>query len=327
MATVERWTGVEVRALRQAKRMSIEAFAGHLGVSSRMVSKWEARGQAIQPRPVNQAALDTSLAASGPEVHERFVSLTSSLTSVVSDQEAHRASAMPRQHRIRHTGDGKQMALVEAGIFLSGSENAPVWLPDFYVDVFPVTNSDYARFIVATGHRPPRHWPKGKCPDSLFDHPVVFVTWHDAQAYATWAGKGLLTGRQWEKAARGPHGALYPWGDQATPAKCNSREAGIGRTTPVSRYHSGVSPYGIYDLCGNTWEWCAGETEPRRYELKAGAFTSPFARATPSAFNDADASMQDDDTGFRCCTAVDEKSQIQALDRPRTFPGELPSLE
>ncbi|WP_326598231.1 helix-turn-helix domain-containing protein [Streptomyces sp. NBC_01803] len=72
MATVEIWTGVEVRALRQAKRMSIEAFAAHLGVSDRMVSKWEARGASIQPRPVNQAALDTSLAAPSPDAHERF---------------------------------------------------------------------------------------------------------------------------------------------------------------------------------------------------------------------------------------------------------------
>ncbi|MFJ1709725.1 helix-turn-helix domain-containing protein [Kitasatospora sp. NPDC088346] len=82
MATVERWTGAEVRALREAKRMSIEAFADHLGVSGRMVSKWEARGAEIHPRPVNQAALDTSLAVSSPEVHERFASLTATLAKM-----------------------------------------------------------------------------------------------------------------------------------------------------------------------------------------------------------------------------------------------------
>ncbi|MGP3980568.1 SUMF1/EgtB/PvdO family nonheme iron enzyme [Streptomyces sp. KR80] len=296
---------MEVRALRQAKRMSIEAFAAHLGVSDRMVSKWEAKGDAIQPRPVNQAALDTSLAVSSPEVHERFVSLTTSLTTVLPDQRADGASGLPKQHQIRHPGDGKQMALVGAGIFLCGPGNTPVWLPGYYIDVFPVTNSDYSRFVAATSHRPPQHWPKGRCPDSLYDHPVVFVTWHDASAYAAWAGKELPTSQQWEKAARGPLGDVYPWGNQPTPAKCNSRESGIGKTTPVSHYHSGVSPYGVYDLCGNTWEWSSTQSEPDRYELKAGAFTSPFSRATPSAFNDASAQMMDDDTGFRCCTPAE----------------------
>lgn len=301
MATVEEWTGVEVRALRQAKRMSIEAFAAHLGISARMVSKWEARGADITPRPVNQAALDTSLAASSPEVHERFARFTTASTAVLPDQRADAAPVFPRQHQVRHPGDGKQMALVEAGVFFSGPDNEPVWLPAYYIDVFPVTNADYSRFVAATAHPAPRHWPKGKCPDGLFDHPVVFVTWHDASAYALWAGKRLPTSHQWEKAARGPRGHVYPWGDPPTPAKCNSRESGIGSTTPVSRYHSGVSPYGVYDLCGNTWEWCSDQPEPDRYELKAGAFTSPFVRATPSAFNDASSTMLDDDTGFRCC--------------------------
>lgn len=74
----------------------------------------------------------------------------------------------------------------------------------------------------------------------------------------------------------------------------------IGHTTPVDRYQSGVSPYGVYDMCGNTWEWCATETRAGRHELKGSAFTSPFTRATPSLVNDASAAMSDNDTGFRC---------------------------
>ncbi|MFJ7279773.1 SUMF1/EgtB/PvdO family nonheme iron enzyme [Kitasatospora sp. NPDC098663] len=304
MATVEQWTGVETRALRLAKRMSLEEFGDHLGISDRMVSKWEERGAAVKPRPVNQAALDTSLAASGPEVHERFVRLTNSSSAVIPDERGESALTLPRQHHIRHHGDGKKMALVEGGIFLSGPDDEAVWLPDFYIDIFPVTNSDYERFVRATNHQPPQHWPTGRCPVKLQDHPVVFVTWNDAQAYAAWAGKQLPTGHQWEKAARGPRGDAYPWGKQPTPAKCNTRESGIGETTPVSRYHSGVSQYGVYDLCGNTWEWCSNETSPGRYELKAGAFTSPFSRMAPSLFNDAASTMLDDDTGFRCCIAA-----------------------
>jgi formylglycine-generating enzyme required for sulfatase activity len=96
----------------------------------------------------------------------------------------------------------------------------------------------------------------------LATHPVVYVTWHDANAYARWAGKTLPTAQQWEKAARGPQGRSYPWGDEPTAAKCNVAEAGIGATTPVFRYQSGVSPYGAVDMCGNVWEWTTTEAAP-----------------------------------------------------------------
>lgn len=294
--------------------MSITAFAAHLGVTARMVSKWEAAGTQIRPRPVNQAALDTSLSASGPEVHKRFA------VALGLDQEppaAQRARpgppALTQGHQLRHPLDGKLMALIDAGVCWIGAEKQPLWLPAFYLDVYPTTNADYARFVGATGHQPPPHWPAGRCPDTLFDHPVVFVTWQDATAYAAWAGKALPQAAQWEKAARGPHGTTYPWGEAATPAKCNVRDTGIGTTTPVGRYHSGVSPYGIYDLCGNVWEWCATATQHDRRELKGSAFTSPFTRAAPAAFNDATTAMNDDDTGFRTAASLDQMRMVDAV--------------
>ena len=114
----------------------------------------------------------------------------------------------------------------------------------------------------------------------------------------------MPTAQQWEKAARGTTGTVWPWGDQASGAKCNARETGIATTTSVSRYHSGVSPYGVYDLVGNVWEWTSSVASPGRYELKGSAFTSPAFRGNPAAFNDANDFMRDDDTGFRCVTML-----------------------
>jgi hypothetical protein len=304
--TIQIWSGREVRALREAKRMSIRAFAAHLGVSERMVSKWEAAGAGIHPRPVNQAALDSSLAASSSDEHVRFTGLVTPGRPIEPPPAEGPLPLAGGHHQVRHPIDGKLMTLVDAGVFLCGPHGDPVYLPAFYIDIFPTTNADYARFVAATGHERPCHWSQDSGPPGrLFDHPVVYVTWRDAAAYAEWADKVLPGDRQWEKAARGPRGDVYPWGNQQTPAKCNVRESGPGATTPVDRYHSGVSPYGVYDMCGNTWEWLGTPSQPLRYELKGSAFTSPFIRATPSTFNDASLDMLDDDTGFRCVTPAE----------------------
>lgn len=308
MATVQRWSGVEVRALREAKRMSLREFAGHLGVSERMISKWEAGGENIRPRPVNQAALDTSLMRSDPDTQARFAYLTAD--SLVPDAQLETFSEPIGSGQVRHPNDGSLMVKVEGNVFLSGPSNEPVWVPAYYVDVYPKSNAEYGRFVAATGHAAPQHWKDDAPPEDKRDHPVVFVTWNDAATYASWAGKELPTSQQWEKAARGTRGTVYPWGDQPTPAKCNVRENGVGETTAVACYQSGVSPYGVYDLCGNVWEWCSTETRPGRHELKGGAWTSPFSRATPSSFNDAAASMCDDDTGFRCVIPAEDFEKL-----------------
>lgn len=293
MRTVRHWTGREVRALRAAHRMSIREFAAHLGVSDRMVSKWEAAGEQIRPRPVNQAALDTSLRRSGPDVRERFAEFVE--TPPLLDD-----AAEPGSRLIRHPADGKRMALVGGGAFREGLKAEMGWLPAFYIDVHPTTNAEYGRFVEATGHRPPAHWSAYGWPQDRGDHPVVLVNWHDARSYARWAGKALPTGEQWEKAARGQDGDSYPWGEQPLPNRCNAWEAGVGSTTPVGRYVRGASPYGVYDLCGNVWEWCATERMPARYERRGGSFATPLSQCLPALSMDGPAELRTDDTGFRC---------------------------
>ena len=113
---------------------------------------------------------------------------------------------------VQHPVDGSLMARVEGSIFLSGPSNVPTWLATYLIDVYPVSNGDYSHFIAATGYHAPRHWVDGTFPADIHDHPVVHVTWNDAQAYAEWVGKSLPTSEQWEKAARGTRGTTYPWG-------------------------------------------------------------------------------------------------------------------
>ncbi|MFJ4800128.1 formylglycine-generating enzyme family protein [Streptomyces murinus] len=314
MTVVSRWTGREVRILREAMRSTRETFAAMVPITFRQLSTWEARGESMRIKAVNQAALDTILARAGVAVQQRFAAMITEQAAAEHDE--HAEELLRRDPRTtRHPVDNKIMTLVEAGIFLSGPDNVPSWLDAFRIDVYPTTNADYEKFVQNAGHRPPRHWPGGRCPASLNDHPVVWVTWDDAMAYAGWCGKALPSVHQWEKAARGSRGRNYPWGDVPTAAKCNTAESGIGATTPVTRYRSGASPYGVHDLCGNVWEWCSTEEAPgrNRRHLRGSAFTSPFERAMPSLPNTADASMLDNDTGFRCVTPVSGDSNERCV--------------
>ena len=121
MATVQSWTGAEISALRQAKRMSIREFAAHLGVSERMISKWEAGGEGIKPRPVNQAALDTCLGHCDPDTQARFAYLTDGVLVGAQDIDGQ----YPVADTIRHPIDGREMVKIDGGIFLSGPSNNP----------------------------------------------------------------------------------------------------------------------------------------------------------------------------------------------------------
>lgn len=200
---VPQWSGREVRALREARRMSVREFAKHLGVSDRMVSKWEASGGLINPRPLNQAALDTSLALATQEEKDRFFMMATGTPVRVPRQLAAEITGL--HHLVRHPTDGALMTLIDAGPFRPHGAEKSLWLPGFYIDVDPVTNAAFGRFVACTGHRPPVSWPNGACPDHRLPEAVT-VTRSQAQAYAHWAGKQLPTEHQWERALRGDEG-------------------------------------------------------------------------------------------------------------------------
>ncbi len=144
-----------------------------------------------------------------------------------------------------------------------------VALKSFRIAPFPITVKEFARFVDSGGYQQARHWGAGgfgaaKRPDNWARQqknqqwPVVGVSWFEASAYCAWAGLRLPTEAEWERAARGPSSARYPWGDQ--PPLDNSRAnygSGIGHPTPKGQHPNGRSVEGIDDLLGNVWEWCS----------------------------------------------------------------------
>ena len=186
----------------------------------------------------------------------------------------------PAGDRWRNPKDGKETVRVPAGKFLYGDDKKEVELPEFWIDKAPVTNAEYARFVAEMRHEPPEHWKGKQSPKEIADHPVTYVSWDDAVAYAKWAGGRLPTEQEWEKAARGTDGREYPWGEWAE-GRCNSEEAGVGGTTPVGQYSpQGDSPYGCQDCAGNVWEWTTTVHKRGGRVVRGGAFglSRDFAR-------------------------------------------------
>ena len=233
-----------------------------------------------------------------------------------------------------------------------------VFLDAFYVDTYEVTNAHFQQFVQATGYRtqaeregggkiragaqtwaqvPDANWraPRGNGSSIVGReaHPVVQVSWHDAKAYCTWAGKRLPTEAEWEKAARGPDGRLYPWGNEIDGTKANfcdrncpfawkdtAVDDGYRSTAPVGSYEAGKSSYGAYDMAGNVWEWVAdwynakyyrrsparnpqGPTSGTQVVLRGGSwlYTAPDFRVTERAGVPPD--RRNENIGLRCVQA------------------------
>lgn len=185
--------------------------------------------------------------------------------------------------------DGSELVLIPGGTFLYGSRaedkeassdekpQQSIYLPDYYIGKYPVTNEQYCRFLndIKPDKKQLEEWisigkkgyggeknrlqRKGKefgMESGRERHPVIMVSRHGAQAYAKWAGKELPSEVQWEKAARGTDGRVYPWGDEFNDEFCNYGTK-HGGTTPVTTFKDGCSPYGCFDMAGNVWEWCS----------------------------------------------------------------------
>ncbi len=214
--------------------------------------------------------------------------------------------------------DGAEMVLIPAGEFLMGSpegqgEDAErpqhkVYLDAYYIYKYEVTNEQFAQFVRETGYDAEGDWKKyagvGK-----EKHPVVRVKYKDAMAYCRWTGGSLPTEAQWEKAARGNDGRIYPWGNIWDGSKCNwnggANVAGMvdiykkRGTMPVDSFLSNASPYGIHDMVGNVWEWCFDWFDENYYKISPlrnpeGAMSGKFRVLRGGSWNNG---YTDD---FRC---------------------------
>ena len=278
--------------------------------------------------------------------------------------------------------DGMIMVYVPAGEFEMGSNNGQanekpvhkVYLDAFWIDQTEVTNSMFRKFVDATGYQTEAEskgkswifdmtkkswvlvdgadWQHPKGPDSNLaefpNYPVVQVSWNNAQAYCEWARRSLPTEAEWEKAARGQDGYVYPWGNQKPDGNllnfadsnlsvnwsAKSIDDGYKFTAPVGFYPEGASPYGALDMAGNVWEWVSDwyDAYPgnvtsdanfgTKYHVIRGGAWSDVENGVRSTirFKNA-ANSRDDHIGFRCALQTKATTSIPT---PTILPTSTP---
>jgi len=222
------------------------------------------------------------------------------------------------------------MVAIPAGEFTMGSANEierpphAVLVDAFEIDQFEVTNKDFEKFVTQTGYVTDAekvgetswlYYAKDKP-----KHPVVRVSWNDANAFCEWAEKRLPTEVEWEKAARGTDGRTYPWGNdwpgEQDDPKANTKEAGYRGTTIVGSFPAGASPYGVMDMAGNVAEWTSDWFQPypgypggdgeaqyfgEKYRvIRVGGWFSDQNLVRTTERSASSETAANDDIGFRC---------------------------
>ena len=235
------------------------------------------------------------------------------------------------------------MVLVPAGAFTMGTDDpqAPpdqrparkVHLKSFYIDKHEVTNAQFEEFILADGYNTREYWteagwtfiqkerffyvyptketyriqaPLGFGKNNVStapDHPVIGVSWYEAAAYATWAGKRIPTEAEWEKTARGSDARIYPWGDAFDFSKLNYFPH-HQKLLKVGSFPAGASPYGALDMAGSVAEWCADGKDEKR-SLRGGGWDSTRRLLRSTSRNAEFPAYRHYTVGFRCVKDID----------------------
>ncbi len=257
-----------------------------------------------------------------------------------------------------------EMVRIPAGWFLMGSDRKrdrmaykpelpqrTVYLDAFEIDKYEVTALQFLRFVLATDEPPLIDWKYdgGNFQETMAYHPVMHVTWFEADAYCRWAGKRLPTEAEWEKAARGTDGRRYPWGNRSAGlSRANFGRTGLSgpvRDRPerlhlyppvieVDRYANAVSPYGVHQMAGNVAEWVADWYDPEYYHggpernppgpeggthraFRGGGWidSTPMVRAAQR--NGADPETRMNWLGFRCAKNIAVAAAVRRADNGR----------
>jgi len=237
-----------------------------------------------------------------------------------------------------NTGGGEDMVKIPAGPFIMGSNHAEVetirkkygkrgdfvgydfkseeprrtvFLKEYYIDRYEVTNARYKTFLDATGNTPPRLWFNGDFKTGKGNFPVIMVNWFDANAYCQWVGNRLPTEAEWEKASRGEDGRVYPWGSTFDFHKARTAEAMLithnsplelsNFAAPVNEFKGDRSPYGVYDMTGNVMEWTSSWYKHGNSRVvKGAAWVHLGARARSASRVGIDPYSVGHFIGFRC---------------------------
>jgi len=215
----------------------------------------------------------------------------------------------------------QDMVAVPGATFVMGRdqddsvEEAPAHatiIQPFWIDRFQVSNKQYLAFVRSTNHRAPPNWREEAVVSGRENDPVTMVSWGDAEAFCEWKGRRLPTEAEWEFAARGSDGRLYPWGEDFRQALVNSAESGLTHVLPVDVHVQNVSPFGVREMSGNVWEWCRddfvlypGSTArlvipPGAKAIRGGSFASDRRHVTTTARNLERPATLSSTIGFRC---------------------------
>jgi serine/threonine-protein kinase len=247
----------------------------------------------------------------------------------------------------------EDMIYVPPGQFIMGEKDSiriTSLKEGFFIDKYPVTNAQFCAFLNERGNQEEGgtkwintegSYKKERCrirkdgdrfvvEPGFEEHPVIYVTWYGARTYAQWKGKRLPTEEEWEKAARGIDGRIYPWGNEFNKAKCNIDKpgigdttkkvnicgmrikvynidkSGIGHTTPVKKYQEGLSPHGCLDMAGNVWEWTDswyGENKKHKVQ-RGGSWNNSRGYARCIFRGRSDPEYGKDSLGFRCARTL-----------------------
>ncbi len=273
--------------------------------------------------------------------HVRFFTLSALLLILFAASNGFPAesSGLPR---VLIGKDGARLRLIPAGEFRKGStrleiraavkmtrRHHPVVRPEWFEDELPARKVFVPSFYIdATEITISRYYWKGKPPGDLrpqfktqsslmpgwsiagrassWDVPIANIRWEEAEAYCRKVGRRLPSSDEWEKAARGIHGRIFPWGNRFDPARLNSYEAGVRSAVAAGRYASGASPYGVLDMAGNVWEWTTDWHDPasrkvgRRRIIRGGGWGYGGAFARTANLGAVWSGERHPSLGFRC---------------------------